>query len=64
MWLEIIWRNMKKIKTPKTNTDNNFYNLKGKNAEKMVQRLAIKTFLADWCYLNLDYLTIRNYAIY
>ena len=43
---------MKKIKTPKTNTDNNFYNLKGKNAEKMVQRLAIKTFLTDWCYLN------------
>lgn len=28
------------------------FNLKGKNAEKLVHNLALKTFLADWCYLN------------
>jgi len=26
--------------------------LKGKNSEKILHDLAIKTFLADWCYLN------------
>lgn len=30
----------------------NPFNLKGKNAEKLVQDLALKTFLTDWCYLN------------
>jgi len=28
------------------------FNLKGKNAEKLVHHLALKTFLTDWCYLN------------
>lgn len=30
----------------------NYFNLKGKNAERMVHNLATKTFLTDWCYLN------------
>lgn len=30
----------------------NYFYLKGKNAEKILHDLAIKTFLADWCYLN------------
>ena len=30
----------------------NYFNLKGKNAEKFVHELALKTFLTDWCYLN------------
>ena len=29
-----------------------YFNLKGKEAEKLVQDLASKTFLTDWCYLN------------
>ena len=29
-----------------------YFNLKGKNAEKVVHELALKTFLTDWCYLN------------
>lgn len=28
------------------------FNLKGKNAEKLVHNLALNTFLTDWCYLN------------
>ena len=28
------------------------FNLKGKNSEKLVHDLALKTFLTDWCYLN------------
>ncbi len=28
------------------------FDLKGKNAEKFVHDLAVKTFLVDWCYLN------------
>jgi len=34
------------------NFSKDYFNLKGKNAEKIVQELAIKTFLTDWCYLN------------
>lgn len=29
-----------------------YFSLKGKNAEKLVHDLALKTFLTDWCYLN------------
>ena len=29
-----------------------YFNIKGKNAEQLVQELALKTFLTDWCYLN------------
>lgn len=29
-----------------------YFHLKGKNAEKLVHDLALKTFLTDWCYLN------------
>lgn len=29
-----------------------FFNIKGKKAEQLVQDLALKTFLTDWCYLN------------
>jgi hypothetical protein len=29
-----------------------YFQLKGKNAEKVVQELANKTFLIDWCYAN------------
>jgi len=34
------------------NASKDYFYLKGKNAEKVVQHLAIKTFLTDWCYLN------------
>jgi len=30
----------------------NHFNLKGKNAERVVHDLALKTFLTDWCYMN------------
>ena len=30
----------------------NYFQIKGKNAESLVQELARKTFLTDWCYLN------------
>ena len=30
----------------------NYFDQKGKNAENILQHLAKKTFLADWCYLN------------
>lgn len=30
----------------------NYFNIKGKKAEQLVQDLAVKTFLTDWCYLN------------
>lgn len=32
--------------------DKNYFQLKGKKAEKIVHDLAVKTFLTDWCYLN------------
>jgi hypothetical protein len=31
---------------------NDYFSLKGKNAEQLVHDLALKTFLTDWCYLN------------
>jgi len=34
------------------NISKDYFYLKGKNAEKIVHDLAIKTFLTDWCYLN------------
>ncbi len=34
------------------NFSKHYFNLKGKNAEKLVHDLALKTFLTDWCYLN------------
>ena len=34
------------------NISKEYFNLKGKNAEKLVHELALKTFLTDWCYLN------------
>jgi hypothetical protein len=34
------------------NISKSYFNLKGKNAEKLVHDLALKTFLTDWCYLN------------
>jgi len=37
---------------PRTNISEHYFNLKGKTAEQLVQELAIKTFLTDWCYLN------------
>ncbi len=30
----------------------NYFDLKGKNAEKFIHELASKTFLTDWCYLS------------
>ena len=30
----------------------NYFYLKGKNAEKLIHDLAVKTFLTDWCFLN------------
>jgi hypothetical protein len=38
------WNHMDKHK--------NYFDFKGKNAEKFVHELALKTFLTDWCYLN------------
>ncbi|MCM8782474.1 MAG: SEC-C metal-binding domain-containing protein [Candidatus Omnitrophica bacterium] len=38
--------------TQEVNFSKDYFSLKGKNAEKIVQELAIKTFLTDWCYLN------------
>jgi hypothetical protein len=32
--------------------DKNYFQIKGKNAEKIVQNLATKTFFTDWCYPN------------
>jgi len=29
-----------------------YFDLKGKNAERLVHDLALKTFITDWCYLN------------
>ena len=29
-----------------------YFQLKGKNAEKFIHDLATKTFLTDWCFLN------------
>lgn len=37
---------------PKMDFVKGYFYLKGKNAEKIVHELAIKTFLTDWCYLN------------
>lgn len=34
------------------NVSKDYFYLKGKNAEKIVHDLAIKTFLTDWCYLT------------
>ena len=30
----------------------NYFDLKGKNAEKFLHELALKSLLTDWCYLN------------
>ena len=30
----------------------NYFELKGKNAEKVLHELALRTFLVDWCFLN------------
>jgi len=32
--------------------DKNYFNKKGKSAENILHKLAEKTFLSDWCYLN------------
>jgi len=37
---------------PRINISEHYFNLKGKTAEQLVQELALKTFLTDWCYLN------------
>jgi len=34
------------------NVSKDYFYLKGKNAEKIVHDLAVKTFLTDWCYLT------------
>ncbi len=34
------------------NGTKHYFQLKGKNAEKTVHDLALKTFMIDWCYLN------------
>ncbi len=34
------------------NDTKQYFQLKGKNAEKIVHDLALKTFMIDWCYLN------------
>jgi hypothetical protein len=34
------------------NVSKSYFSIKGKNAEKLVHDLALKTFLTDWCYLN------------
>jgi len=36
----------------KMNFSKDYFYLKGKNAEKIVHNLALKTFLTDWCFLN------------
>jgi len=34
------------------NEKKHYFQLKGKNAEKIVHNMALKTFMVDWCYLN------------
>jgi len=34
------------------NDTKHYFQLKGKNAEKIVHDLSLKTFMIDWCYLN------------
>jgi len=34
------------------NISKHYFKLKGENAEQLVNNLALKTFLTDWCYLN------------
>lgn len=34
------------------NFSKDYFDLKGKNAERLVHDLALKTFITDWCYLN------------
>ena len=34
------------------NETKHYFQLKGKNAEKILHELALKTFMIDWCYLN------------
>lgn len=34
------------------NSSKDYFDLKGKNAERLVHDLALRTFLTDWCYLN------------
>ena len=43
----------RKNKTPNAmDVSKDRFDLKGKNAERLVHELALKTFLTDWCYLN------------
>lgn len=37
---------------PEYKSFKHYFNLKGKAAEQLVQELALKTFLTDWCYMN------------
>ncbi len=43
---------MGKLAFEEINVPKDYFRLKGKRAEEIVQDLALKTFFTDWCYLN------------